>query len=89
MGLNIVTIIHIHGAKAIFYYFVFTKTPNPSNVKYNLVYLNKCSPRKIQGLYGTTVSTVYSMGGTHCGNSSYLSRYSYFPSILLLPIQQI
>ena len=32
-GWKNVAIIHIYGAKAIFYYFVITKTPNPSHKK--------------------------------------------------------
>ena len=30
---NVVLILHIHGARDVFYYFVIVKTPNLSNVK--------------------------------------------------------
>ena len=39
-----VLILNISGARAIFYYFVFTKTLNMSNQKWKLVYLEKYPP---------------------------------------------
>ena len=36
-GKNIVSIVHIDGDRAIFYYFVITKTLNMSNEKWELI----------------------------------------------------
>ena len=49
---SIVVIIHLHGARAMFYYFMVTKTPNLSHLKYKLVYLDQYPPRKYQRIYG-------------------------------------
>ena len=44
---NIAVVLHIYGARDIFYYFLFTRTLSWSNEKSKIVYFNKYSPRKI------------------------------------------
>ena len=46
---NIVVSIHIYGARAISYYFVFPKTLNLSHEKWKLVYLDQCKHIKMKG----------------------------------------
>ena len=46
MGENIVAILHIYEDRATFYFFVITKTPKHSYVKYNLEYINQYLPIK-------------------------------------------
>ena len=60
---NIVAILQIHGARAIFYYFEITKTLNVCHMKQKWVYLKQYSPIKIyQRLYGITIPILYNMG---------------------------
>ena len=55
------------------YYFSMTKTPNKSNYKYEISYLNQYSSFKIyQRIKGTMIYILYKIGGKYCSNYSYL-----------------
>ena len=76
-------ILNILGLEPFFYYYVFNKTLNLSNVKYILAYITQYSPRKIyKRLYGKTILVLYKMGAKYCSSSSYLWRYIHFPTII-------
>ena len=60
---NIVAILYIYGAGAIFLLFAITKTLNISNMKYKWAHINQYATQKInQTLYWTTISIINKTG---------------------------
>ena len=79
-------IIHIYGNRAIFYYFLMTKTPYLPSVKWKCASIKYYSHIKIhQRLYGKMISILYKMAEKYCGDSSYLWSYSHISTILWWP----
>ena len=74
------------GARAIFYYSVFTKTPNLNNVKYTLAYIDQYPPTKrYQRLHGIMISILLNKGEKYCDNSPFLELE---PIIILFCVHQ-
>ena len=84
IGKKKIVLIHILGVWAILHYFMITKRINLVNKECKLMWLEQYSPIYIyiKGICGTTISILYKMWETYCGNSSYLWSFSHYPTIL-------
>ena len=71
---NIVVILHINGARDIFLLFFDHQDTESESREMEICVAGPILKHreKYQSLYGITISILYNMVETHCGNTSYL-----------------